>query len=178
MALIHCLHRAGKQDASGLLTEIVMRGWLIPIMLAATLSGCASTESVKASQQESVHRVYAAPYNAVYAATLAAAKAQKLELVESDPAAGRIVVSHGISLWSWGERIAIWLHRLNESNTDVAIATEIVRMKATRALTLAISVDFTEVNAIVMDGGEAKLAPTPMQNWVITISWMVTEVLK
>lgn len=124
MALIHCLRRAGKQDASGLLTEIVMRGWLIPIMLAATLSGCASTESVKASQQESVHRVYAAPYNSVYAATLAAAKAQKLELVESDPAAGRIVVSHGISLWSWGERIAIWLHRLNESNTDVAIVSK------------------------------------------------------
>lgn len=101
-----------------------MRVWLIPILFAAMLSGCASTESVKASKDEAVHRVYAAPYNSVYAATLAAAKAEKLDLVENDPAAGRIVVSHGISWWSWGERIVIWLQSLDASSTDVAIASK------------------------------------------------------
>ncbi|WP_096506444.1 hypothetical protein [Burkholderia sp. IDO3] len=101
-----------------------MRVWPIPIIVAVMLSGCASTESVKASQEQGVHRVYTAPYNSVYAATLAAVKAKELELVESDPAAGRIVVSHGISLLSWGERIAIWLRPLNESNTDVAIVSK------------------------------------------------------
>lgn len=101
-----------------------MRVWLIPIFFAVALSGCASTESVKASREEAVHRVYAAPYDSVYAATLAAAKAKELDLVESDPSTGRIVVSHGISWWSWGERIVIWLRSLNESNTDVAIVSK------------------------------------------------------
>ncbi|AKJ69464.1 hypothetical protein ABW99_15840 [Pandoraea thiooxydans] len=101
-----------------------MRVWLIPIIFALALSGCASTESVKASREEGVHRVYAAPYKVVYDATLAAAKAKKLDLLESDPAAGRIVVSHGISWWSWGERIAIWLRPLSDSSTDVAIVSK------------------------------------------------------
>ncbi|GAB7546837.1 hypothetical protein [Cupriavidus sp. CuC1] len=61
--------------------------WFIPITFAAIISGCASTESVKESKEESVHKVYQAPYVSVYDATLAATKAKKLELVESDKSA-------------------------------------------------------------------------------------------
>lgn len=81
----------GCQSATAALDGVFMRIlWSISLGFIAVCCGCASTESVKESKEEGVHRVYQAPYATVYDATLAAAKAKKLELVESDNSTGRI----------------------------------------------------------------------------------------
>ena len=90
-------------------------------LLAALSAGCASTETVKDAKGQGERRVYQYNYERVFDATLAAAKVKDLEVIETDRTSGRIILSHGVTLLSWGERIAIFLNR-----TDKATEVEIV----------------------------------------------------
>ncbi len=93
-------------------------------LLAGLLAGCASTETVRQAQGQGVARTYPAAYEAVYNATLQAAKSRELEVVESDKAAGRLVLSHGVTLWSWGERIAVFIKARGSAATEVEIVSK------------------------------------------------------
>ena len=93
-------------------------------MLSLFLGGCASTETVKDARGQGVTRVYASPYEAVFNATLNAAKQKKLDVVESDKAAGRLVLSHGITWLSWGERIAVFIKATAPNSTEVEIVSK------------------------------------------------------
>lgn len=86
------------------------------------VAGCASTETVKEAQGQGVSRSYPYAYARVFDAVEAAAKAKELEVVESDKGSGRIVLSHGVTLWSWGERIAVFV----KPGTGPGTAVEIV----------------------------------------------------
>lgn len=88
------------------------------------LAGCASTETVKEAEGQGVSRTYQAAYEPVYDATLEAAKVRQLDVVESDKAAGRLVLSHGVTLWSWGERIAVFVKRRGSASTDVEVVSK------------------------------------------------------
>lgn len=92
--------------------------------LAVIASGCASTDTVKAARGQGVSRTYQFAYEPVYNATLAAAKAKKLEVVENDKAKGRLILSNGVTLWSWGERIAVFIKPLAENSTEVEIVSK------------------------------------------------------
>jgi len=96
---------------------------LIPF-LAVIASGCASTETVKEAKGQGVSRAYQYAYEPVYNATLAAAKTKQLEVVESDKASGRLILSHGITLWSWGERIAVFIKPTSTHSTEVEIVSK------------------------------------------------------
>ena len=93
-------------------------------LFLAVLAGCASTETVKEARGQGVSRVYEAAYESVYNATLEAAKSRNLEVVESDKATGRLVLSHGVTLWSWGERIAVFIGRRGSTATEVEIVSK------------------------------------------------------
>lgn len=93
-------------------------------LMPALMAGCASTETVKEAQGQGVSRTYAAGYEAVYAATLEAAKTKKLEVVESDKAGGRLVLSHGITWWSWGERVAVFVKAKGAAATEVEVVSK------------------------------------------------------
>ena len=93
-------------------------------LLVALLLGCASTDTVKAARGRGVGRAYQAAYESVYNATLAAAKAKQLEVVESDKVNGRLILSNGVTLWSWGERIAVFINSAGTDNTHVEIVSK------------------------------------------------------
>jgi len=95
---------------------------MIPF-LAIIVSGCASTETVKEAKGQGVSRSYQYAYEPVYNATLAAAKTKQLEVVESDKANGRLILSHGITPWSWGERIAVFIKPMATHSTEVEIVS-------------------------------------------------------
>jgi len=96
---------------------------MIPL-LVAIVSGCASTETVKEEKGQGVTRAYLYAYEPVYNATLAAAKTKELEVVENDKANGRLILSHGVTLWSWGERIAVFIKPLATNSTEVEIVSK------------------------------------------------------
>jgi len=102
----------------------VRRREAVCIAFAVVVAGCASTETVKEAQGQGVSRVYEQAYDVVYAAIKATAKAKELEIAEDDVAHGRLVLSHGVTLWSWGERIAIFVKRLPGNRTEVEIVSK------------------------------------------------------
>jgi len=96
---------------------------LIPFF-AVIVGGCASTETVKEAKGQGVSRAYQQAYEPVYNATLAAAKTKQLEVIESDKGRGRLILSHGITLWSWGERIAVFIKPMAANSTEVEIVSK------------------------------------------------------
>ena len=78
-------------------------------------------ETVKQKRGEGVKWIYSYPYDTVYAATLIVAAEQGLKVVEQDEKKGEIMLSHGATAVSWGERIAVFLTSLSDSETEVEI---------------------------------------------------------
>jgi hypothetical protein len=87
------------------------------------LAGCASIDSVKDARGKGIKRTFKQPYDEVYVATLAAAAARNLELVSATQATGAILLSHGASLGSLGERIAVFVSRLGDRVTSVEVVS-------------------------------------------------------
>ena len=100
-----------------------MRTWLPGLCAAIVLAGCASADSVKQAQGQGVKRTFRHPYEAVYQAAVNAASRRKLELIEEDRAAGRLVLSGGGSWTSFGERIAVFVTRGNDRATIVEVVS-------------------------------------------------------
>ena len=95
------------------------------LLVLALLPGCASTDIVRDARGEGVTRTYAHPYDRAYDAVLSAARKKELEIVESDKAKGRILLSHGVTALSWGERIAVFLKpAAGGGRTDVEIVSK------------------------------------------------------
>jgi hypothetical protein len=102
-----------------------MRTRLILLTLCTALfSACATTESVKEAQGQGRKQIFPQRFDAAYDAALAAAQKHRIDVIEQDRATGRIVLSHGLSLWSWGERIAIFLRRVSPTVTEVEIVSK------------------------------------------------------
>lgn len=94
---------------------------LLTIVLAV---GCASTETVKQAKGEGDRKAFNYPYESVYDATLTVAGKEKLKVVEEDKAKGEIILTHGVTWGSWGERVAVFLYRISESATEVEIISK------------------------------------------------------
>lgn len=98
--------------------------WFMAAVAAAIVVGCASVDTVKDAKGQGVKRVFRQPYEAVYAAALTVAAQRKLEIVEQDRAAGRLVLSSGPSWSSLGERIAVFVSRTKDRVTSVEIVSQ------------------------------------------------------
>ncbi len=98
--------------------------FLMVAFVALIASGCASTETVKEAKGQGVSRSYPYAYEPVYNATVAAAKNRSLDVVENDKTNGRLILSHGITLWSWGERIAVFIKPIAAASTEVEIVSK------------------------------------------------------
>jgi hypothetical protein len=98
--------------------------YLLAAILGILVIGCASTETVKEARGQGTSRTYPRPFDAVYDATLAAAQAKELEVVESDRAKGAIVLSRGVTLLSWGERIAVFVKSAGAAAAEVEIVSK------------------------------------------------------
>ena len=98
---------------------------LAAILLTVTLvAGCASTETVKQAKGEGDKKAFNYPYEVVYDAMLTAAEKEKLKVVEKDRVKGEIILTHGVTWGSWGERVAVFLYRVSESATEVEIISK------------------------------------------------------
>jgi hypothetical protein len=101
-----------------------MSTWLSALCAAIILAGCVSVDSVKDAKGQGVKRTFRQPYDAVYEAVLNAAAKRKLELVEQDKAAGRVVLSGPASWTSLGERIAVFVTRGSDKATTVEVVSK------------------------------------------------------
>ncbi len=69
-------------------------------------------------------RSYAAPYDKVWRATLAAVDEVGLERLSADRAKGVILARKGVRVFSWGEKVRIDVRRMNARSTRVEVANQ------------------------------------------------------
>lgn len=101
------------------------RAFLCAAMAASGMSllgACSSADSIKDARGKGAKRTYKQTYDEVFAAAMHAAEKKKLEIVSSVRDTGTILLSNGASLGSLGgERIAIFVSRVNDRTTSVEI---------------------------------------------------------
>lgn len=98
---------------------------IVFVLISSLLvAGCASSNTVKQAQGQGVTKTYAHAYDDVYAAVLQAADRQKLKITEADKDQGRILLANGISPFSWGERVAVFIVQRTQHLTDVEIVSK------------------------------------------------------
>ena len=101
-----------------------MKGIPLAIFAVLLLGACASTQSVQQAKGTGEKRTFTADYEAVYKATLSAASKQGLTLTSADESSGQILLSHGLTPWSWGKRVAIFVTKISDSRTQVEIISK------------------------------------------------------
>lgn len=101
---------------------------LITALSLALLSACASIKTVKEMRGlgQGRSQEYPLPYKIVFEETVDTVTEVGLDLVEADRDAGRILATHGTTLLSWGENIAIFVQEVEPSRTEVEIVAKMV----------------------------------------------------
>ncbi len=101
-----------------------MRGILVTVFALWFLGACATTETVQQAKGTGEKRTFNVDYESVYEATLSAASKQGLTVTSADKSSGQILLSHGVTPWSWGERIAVFVTKLSDNQTQVEIISK------------------------------------------------------
>jgi hypothetical protein len=97
------------------------RRMVLTALVGVVVAACASNETLVDSRGKGVKRTFRFGYDDVYAVALEAAGKHKLEIVDTTTNKGTIVLSHGASWSSLGERIAVFVVQLNDKTTSVEI---------------------------------------------------------
>jgi hypothetical protein len=88
---------------------------------AGWLAGCTTIDNLKDTRGKGLKRTFKHPYDEVFGAVMTAADRKNLEIVSSSRDSGTVLLSHGVSLSSLGERIAVFVARVGERTTSVEV---------------------------------------------------------
>jgi hypothetical protein len=97
------------------------------ILAIGGTTGCATLADAKAAKGTGSTRVYDKPYEAVWNATLEVIHASGLSLVNDDKTRGQILAQNGISAFSYGENVAIFVE---EVQGKIQTRAEVVNKRA------------------------------------------------
>ncbi len=92
-------------------------------LLATVGSGCATLSTVQAEKGRGAFRVYSAPFKTVWEQTFQAVSALGLQIAVPNQKEGYLLAETGISAFSWGEKIAIFVEKVDESHTRVEVVS-------------------------------------------------------
>lgn len=90
-------------------------------LLALLATACATTDSGGSTQSRSASRVFPERYERVYAAVLAAAKAERLAVVEADQQSGRVILANRLTSTGWVETITVGVSRVGAESSQVTV---------------------------------------------------------
>jgi len=90
-------------------------------LLAVLVTACTTTVPDESAQSRSASRVFPERYERVYAAVLAAAKAERLSIVESDPKSGRVILANRLTSTGWVETITVGVSRVGAESSQVTV---------------------------------------------------------
>jgi hypothetical protein len=90
---------------------------------AALLAGCASPQSVEKLEGKGLKRTFPAPYADVWKSAINACRHGVLSVSGMDTTNGIIHVETQTRLDSWGEYVAVWVRKVNATNTEVEVVS-------------------------------------------------------
>lgn len=103
------------------------RAFLVLLAGAGALAagGCSTVADARADRGSGVIVNYAAPFDKVWAALPEILKELGLKVAGDNMAEGTLLVEHGASTFSWGERVAIFVERIGtKGNSRVEVVSK------------------------------------------------------
>lgn len=94
------------------------------ISLAVGLHACATVDAAKTAEGSGTVKTYAANYDKTWNVSKSAVETTGGDIVEENKKEGRIVASYGVSAFSWGERVALFLKSLGNKSTQVEVVSK------------------------------------------------------
>lgn len=95
------------------------------IAIALTLfCGCATLKDAGDARGTGVKEKYEYPYNLVWEKAVDVVNESKLDLVSKDEKEGRILAQKGMSAFSYGENVAVFVQQEDKSSTTVEIVSK------------------------------------------------------
>lgn len=97
------------------------------LVFSVLLSGCATLADAQAAKGSGTARIYQKDYADVWSTVLATVSESGLSLVSQDKDKGTVLAQRGISAFSWGENVAIFVERVDGG---VRTRVEVVNKRA------------------------------------------------
>lgn len=99
----------------------------LPILFFTCISfftGCATLASVRAEKGSGTSRVFPAPVETVWTTTLQATSTLGLSIAVSNEKESYILAETGISAFSWGEKVAVFVDKVDDSHARVEVVSK------------------------------------------------------
>lgn len=97
----------------------------VAVLPALTFSGCTTMADARADRGSGVIVSYAAPFDQIWAALPELLKELGLKVAGDNAQEGYVLVEHGASAFSWGERVAIFVERIGtKGNSRVEVVSK------------------------------------------------------
>lgn len=89
-----------------------------------SLVGCASVGDARSEKGSGVVVVYRAPFDEVWRELPRLVSELQLKLVSDNPDAGELLAESGASVMGWGERVAIFVTRVEPGRSRVEVVSK------------------------------------------------------
>ena len=97
---------------------------IISLLSVLLLVGCSTLKDANDAKGSGVKKTYNKPYELVWNKTLEVVQESKLDLISKDKEAGSILAQKGISAFSYGENVAIFVEKKADSTTVVEVVSK------------------------------------------------------
>ncbi len=97
---------------------------LLILLCAFTIAGCTTLHDATSARGTGVSRTFERPFDSVWDAALLAVSESKLDLVASQRDRGEILAQRGMSAFSYGENVAIFVTEIATDSTTVEVVSK------------------------------------------------------
>lgn len=96
---------------------------VIPLALIF-LSGCTTLADARKAEGDGVKQTYQAPYERTWQASVNALAKLRLDVASENKQQGYILAQRGMTAFSYGENIALFLRKQNDAATTVEVVSK------------------------------------------------------
>lgn len=97
---------------------------IIAALSILVLAGCSTLKDAQDAKGTGDKQTFNKSYDVVWAKTLEVVQESKLELVAKDKESGSILAQKGMSAFSYGENVAIYVEKKGDSATMVEVVSK------------------------------------------------------
>ena len=96
----------------------------VAILASALVTGCATMADARYARGEGQSQVYNAPFEMVWKAVPQALASLGLPVAADNKQEGYILAERGITAFSWGEKVAVFVDRVDGNKTKVEVVSK------------------------------------------------------
>ncbi len=94
------------------------------ISVLMSISACASTQTIRDAKGSGESRIFSNSYEEVFDAALEAMRDQAIEILEKNQATGTILGKKGIGYTTYGERVGVYVYKIDDTHTKVEVISK------------------------------------------------------